>query len=71
MKKILFLNVLNLNRRDGGALATLAYYNALCDLYPNRVDITVPEEDCKDRFSNAIPIPRRNFIDFVQTKVFV
>lgn len=65
MKKILFLNVLNLNRRDGGALATLAYYNALCDLYPNRVDITVPEEDCKDRFCNAIPIPRRNFIDFI------
>lgn len=65
MRKILFISSLNLNRRDGGALATLAYYNALCDIYQGRVDITIPEEDCNGRFSHAIPIPRRNFLDFI------
>lgn len=60
MKKILFLSSLNLNRRDGGALATLAYYNALCQLYPNRIDLAMPEEDCVGNFSNSIAIPRRS-----------
>ncbi len=64
MKRILFLSSIDLNRRDGGALATLGYYNALCKLFPGLVDIAMPEEDCRDKFSTAIAIPKRNLKDF-------
>lgn len=63
MKKILFISSLNLNRRDGGSLATLGYYNALCKLYPGKVDIIMPKEDCYGKFTNAIGIPKRNVFD--------
>lgn len=44
---------------SGGGLATLAYYNALCDIYPGLVDCAMPEEFCIERFKDFIPIPRR------------
>ena len=43
-------------------MATLAYYNAICEVYPGVVDLALPEEDCKQSFSDAIPIPARKKI---------
>ncbi len=60
MKRILFLSTSDLSRRSGGALGTLAYYNAICKLYPGRVDLMMPEEYCVASFANAIKVPKRN-----------
>jgi hypothetical protein len=43
MKRILFFAGVNMFTRTGGGLATLAYYNALCCLFPGQVDLITPE----------------------------
>lgn len=45
---------------SGGGYATLAYYNALNEIFPNNVDGAMPEEFCVGHFKDFIPIPRRN-----------
>lgn len=59
MNKILYIAASNLHKRYGGALATLAYYNAFAQLYGDRVDLALPGECCYGRFVNDIPIPSR------------
>ena len=60
MKQILFIAAANLHERNGGALATLAYYNAFRHLYEDKVDLVLPKEFCHGNYVNAIPVPRRN-----------
>ena len=60
MKQILFLSTVNLHERNGGALATLAYYNAFKYLYGSKVDLALPAEYCYGDYVNAIPVPKRN-----------
>ena len=62
MKQILFIAAANLHERNGGALATLAYYNAFRYLYKGKVDLALPAEYCYDNFADAIPVPKRNRI---------
>lgn len=42
--RVLFISPLDLFKRTGGGLATLAYYNAVCSLFPGRVDLLLPQE---------------------------
>lgn len=65
MKKILFLSTSNINQRSGGALATLAYYNAMKTLYPGQIDLLMPAEFCLGNHSNAIKVPRRTTLEAV------
>lgn len=60
MKKILFIATTNLHERNGGALATLAYYNALRACYKDILDIALPSEYCYGDYASAIAIPSRN-----------
>lgn len=60
MKQILFISTANLHVRNGGALATLAYYNAFRHLYGNKVDLVLPAEYCHGSYADAIPVPRRD-----------
>ena len=60
MKQILFVATTNLQERNGGALATLAYYNAFRHLYGDMVDLALPAEFCQGNFAAAIPVPKRN-----------
>lgn len=64
MKRILFISAVNLNRRNGGTLATLGFYKAFCKLYPGLVDLTMPEEDCTGEYASVIPIPKRKFLEY-------
>lgn len=65
MKKILYLTLLDLNIINGGTLATLAYYRALCYLYPEKVDIATIEEAKYGEFSNIIGVPKRKWWDYI------
>jgi len=67
MKKILFLATYNLGVRTGGGLATLAYYNALNCLYPNHVDLMMPNEYCNGKYGNAIKVPSRSIIKVISS----
>ena len=70
MKQILFISTVNLHTRNGGALATLAYYNAFKHLYSGKIDLALPAEYCYGKFAEAIPVPRRNsFVTY--SKIFV
>lgn len=60
MKQILFISTVNLHERNGGALATLAYYNALRYVYGDKVDLALPAEYCHGNYADAIPVPKRN-----------
>ena len=60
MKQILFISTVNLHERNGGALATLAYYNAFKYLYGSKVDLALPAEYCYGDYDNAIAVPKRN-----------
>jgi len=62
--RILYLASFDINKRTGGGLASLCYYNALKDLMPNKVDLVLPEECCYGKYSNAIKVPSRRKIDF-------
>lgn len=62
MKQILFVATTNLHKRYGGALATLAYYNAFKYQYGERVELALPEEYCYGNYASAISIPQRNRI---------
>lgn len=59
MDKILYLAPFNLGKRDGGGLAARAFYDALCHLYPGRVDMLMPREYCGGRYAEAVPVPPR------------
>lgn len=59
MKKILFIAATNLHERNGGALATLAYYNALKYCYPDLIDLVLPLEYAYGKYSTAIGVPKR------------
>ena len=54
MKQILFVATTNLQERNGGALATLAYYNAFRHLYGDMVDLALPAEFCQGNFAAAL-----------------
>lgn len=60
--RILFIAPYNLGQRHGGALATLAYYNAIKQLYGDLVDLMMPAEFATGVFSNAIGVPARSTI---------
>lgn len=60
MKQILFISTVNLHVRSGGALATLAYYNAFKYLFGSKVELALPAEYCYGDYIDAIPVPRRN-----------
>ena len=62
MKRILFIAVCNIAKRNGVGLATLAYYNSLCQLYPGIVDLMMPESACTGSYSKAIGVPSRHII---------
>lgn len=59
MKKILYIAPHDIRKRTGGALATLAYYNALVALYGDNVDIMMPAEVCDGTIQNVIPVKSR------------
>lgn len=62
MNNILFISTVDIHKKDGGGLATLAYYNAFRLLYGDCVKLAIPSEACHDQFSMAIPIfPRNRF----------
>lgn len=58
-KRILFISPFSLSNRGGGGLASLAYYNALAELFPGRLDLAMPEEGCTGSYKTTIPIPQR------------
>lgn len=62
MKRILFLSTANLHVRHGGALATLAYYNAFRCLYGEKIELAMPSEWCYGPYSSAIQVPQRKRI---------
>lgn len=62
MNRILYIAPHNLKRRVGGALATLAYFNALVSLYGDNVDIMMPAEANDDYFNNVIPVKSRSHV---------
>lgn len=46
--RVLFISPLDLFKRTGGGLANLSYYNAVCSLFPGRVDLLLPQEAIPD-----------------------
>ena len=60
MKRILFIAIADIAKRNGVGLASLAYYNAVCKLYPDSVDLMMPLEACKGKYSEAIGVPQRS-----------
>ena len=62
MKKILYLSPTNITERSGVGIACLAFYNALKEIYPGKVDLAMTEESCIGEYANAIKIPPRNRI---------
>lgn len=62
MKRILFISTTDINGKDGGGLGQKAYYSSLNKIYPNMVDIIMPEEYVDDRYPDAKGAPRRNII---------
>ena len=60
MKRILFISSTDIAKRGGVGLATLAYYNAVCEMYPGIVDLMMPLEACNGKYSNAIGVPSRS-----------
>lgn len=59
MKKILFIAITDISKRKGVALASLAYYNAVCYTFPGMVDLMMPEEACTGNYADAIGVPAR------------
>lgn len=57
MKKVLFIATSNMNKRTGGGLANLAYYNSLTDQYRDNVDLVAFEETISNT-DRTIPIKR-------------
>lgn len=66
MKKILFISPSNIGKRTGGGLASLAFYNATCHLYPNKVDLAMPKEYCEGNYTEAIPVQRRDKLEVIR-----
>lgn len=67
MKRILFIATTNLHGRSGGALAALAYYNAVRANYGSIVDLALPEEFSYGTFEEAIPVPKRSkYISYIE-----
>lgn len=60
MKRILFIATTNLHERNGGALATLAYYNAVKSQSGRLVDLALPSEYCHGLYATAISVRKRN-----------
>lgn len=65
MKDILFIAPVDMNQRFGGALAMLSYYNALNYLFPDKVEVLMPQEACVGRFQQALKAPKRNLLNAV------
>lgn len=62
MMKILYIATANPFVRSGGGIANLAYYKALNHLYPNSVDMVLPEEQVPTNNSihRIFPAKRRS-----------
>lgn len=65
MKRILYLASFDINKRAGGCLASLCYYNSLCAIRPGRVDLMMGEEACVGKYKDAIKIPARKGLDYL------
>lgn len=64
MKKVLFLSFVNIALKNGGGMATLSYYNAVCACRPGNVDLMMSQEYCVGHFSHAIGMPKRSVLDY-------
>ncbi|MBQ8050750.1 MAG: glycosyltransferase [Bacteroidaceae bacterium] len=62
MKRILYFTPMDIGKRFGGGLASRAYYDAVCRLFPGQVDLMLPEEYCVGPFADAIAVPPRSRI---------
>lgn len=60
MKRILYFAPMDMGKRHGGGMASKAYYDALCWLYPDRVDLMLPQEFCVGLYADAIAVPPRS-----------
>lgn len=60
MKRILYLSNADINKKNGGGLANLAFYNAIKSIYGEQVDLMIPSECTYDKTSNIIRVPPRN-----------
>ena len=65
MGKILFVAHVDLKKRNGAGLATLAYYNAVKSLYGDNVDLMMPKECAFDDSNNIIKVPRRSVLQAI------
>ena len=65
MKRILFISISDISKRSGAGLATLAYYNAVCNSYPGLVDLMMPLEACKGEYTDSIGVPPRSLLKVV------
>lgn len=62
MKRILFLAHVDINKRSGGGLATLAFYNAIKSIYGTQVDLMMPAESTYENAGTIIKVPARSRI---------
>lgn len=62
MKKILFLAHVDITLKNGAGLATLAFFNAIKDIYGDQVDLMMPSECKYDKSNNIIKVPPRGRI---------
>jgi hypothetical protein len=58
--RILFIATNNLYLRTGGGLANFAFFEAIKKIFPEKVDIILPQEACEEIKENYFPVPRRN-----------
>lgn len=65
MKKILYLASFDIGKRTGGGLASLCYYNALCEIRPGMVDLMMNDDCCKGKYADAIKIPARHGLEYI------
>lgn len=71
MKRILFLSAVNLFKRSGGGLATLSYFNAVCNIFPGYVDLALPTECIpSDNLHTYIPMPSRSIFSAIIRSIF-
>lgn len=72
-KKVLFISTTDLfNTRGGGALATLAYFNAIYEIYKGNVDIILAQKYVPKSSLNisVIPIPKTSLFNSLFDFIF-
>lgn len=62
MKKILFLAHVDITGKNGAGLATLAFFNAIKNIYGDQADLMMPSECKYDKSKNIIKVPPRKRI---------